>query len=47
MYGAILHRFPYAIYFVPRESFTAVVAILHTKRRAAVWERRVRRESAG
>ena len=41
---AILHRFPYAIYFVPRESFVAVVAILHTKRRSALWEQRVRRE---
>ena len=44
---AFLHRFPYAIYFVLHESFAAVVAVLHTKRRSAVWENRVRREEEG
>jgi plasmid stabilization system protein ParE len=44
---AILQRFPYAIYFVTRESFIAVVAIFHTKRRSALWEMRVSREVEG
>ena len=44
---AMLHRFPYAVYFVPRESFAAIVAILHTKRRSALWEKRARREEEG
>jgi plasmid stabilization system protein ParE len=44
---AILHRFPYAVYFVLHESYAAVVAILHTKRRSAVWEKRVPQEEEG
>jgi toxin ParE1/3/4 len=44
---ALAHRFPFAIYFVPRESFSAVVAVLHNKRRPALWKERVRREKVG
>jgi plasmid stabilization system protein ParE len=44
---ALSHRFPYAIYFVTRVSFSAVIAVLHNKRRPALWKARARHEKAG
>ena len=39
---ALLHRFPYCIYFVVRERDLVVLAVLHGGRRPAEWKRRWR-----
>jgi plasmid stabilization system protein ParE len=41
---ALLHRFPYAVYFVLREDEAIVLAVLHQRRRPGEWQRRARRE---
>jgi plasmid stabilization system protein ParE len=40
----LLHRFPYAVYFVLRGGQAIVVAVLHQRRRPATWKRRARDE---
>lgn len=44
---ALLRRFPYAVFFVPRATDVAVVAVLHQRREPTAWERRVHAEEAG
>jgi toxin ParE1/3/4 len=44
---ALLRRFPYAIYFVLRGSEVIVLAVLHQRRRAGEWQRRMRGERSG
>jgi plasmid stabilization system protein ParE len=39
---ALLKRFPYAIYFVVEEQTIVVLAVLHTSRDPAEWQRRSR-----
>lgn len=40
---ALLRRFPYAVYFVVDEKLVVVLAILHTSRDPAEWQRRTDR----
>lgn len=44
---ALLRRFPYALFFVPRTATVVVVAVLHQHRKPTSWERRVHAEEAG
>lgn len=37
---AILHRFPYAVFYVVRPEFVSVVAVLHHARHPRAWQRR-------
>ena len=37
----LLHKFPYAVYFLCDEDETVIVAVLHQRRDPAVWKRRV------
>ncbi len=37
---ALLHRFPYSIYFVNEPEATAIIAVLHQHRRPASWKSR-------
>lgn len=37
---ALLHQFPYATYFLRRESVASVIAVLHQHRRPGGWKRR-------
>jgi len=39
---ALLKRFPYAIYFVVEDEIIVVLAVLHTSRDPAEWQRRAR-----
>lgn len=36
---AILHRFPYAVFYVVRPEFVSVVAVLHHARHPRAWQR--------
>jgi plasmid stabilization system protein ParE len=38
---ALLHRFPYSVYFKVADETVDVVAILHHHRRPSVWEQRI------
>jgi len=38
----LLHRFPYAVYFVHESSVIEVFAILHQQRNQLVWQKRAR-----
>jgi plasmid stabilization system protein ParE len=42
----LLHRFPYAVYFILRREEAIVLAVLHQRRRPGEWQRRARRERA-
>lgn len=44
---ALLHRFPYATYFVRRVDSAILIAVLHQRRRPDVWRARARVEGAG
>lgn len=44
---ALLHRFPYATYFVRRADVAIIVAVLHQHRRPGAWKARARVEGAG
>jgi toxin ParE1/3/4 len=44
---ALLRRFPYAVYFVPRTAEVVVVAVLHQRREPTLWEKRVHAEEVG
>jgi plasmid stabilization system protein ParE len=44
---ALLHRFPYAAYFVRRESLAIVVAVLHQHQRPGGWRPRAKFEGPG
>jgi plasmid stabilization system protein ParE len=37
----LLHRFPYAVYFLVETGQTVIVAVLHQRRDPAVWKHRV------
>jgi plasmid stabilization system protein ParE len=37
---ALLHRFPYSIYFVNEPEAAAIMAVLHQHRRPAAWKSR-------
>ncbi|MDX6557144.1 MAG: toxin ParE2 [Blastocatellia bacterium] len=37
---ALLHRFPYSIYFVNEPEAAAIIAVLHQHRRPAAWKSR-------
>lgn len=44
---ALLHRFPYATYFIRREDVAIVIAVLHQHQRPGGWKPRVKLEEAG
>ncbi len=44
---ALLHRFPYATYFVRRADIAIIVAVLHQHRKPGAWKARARLEEAG
>lgn len=37
---ALLHKFPYSIYFVTEPEAAAIIAVLHQHRRPAAWKSR-------
>ncbi len=39
---ALLHAFPYAVYFRPSAQTVAVLAVLHLRRNPTIWRARVR-----
>ena len=39
---ALLKRFPYAVYFVVEQQIIVILAVLHTSRDPAEWQRRSR-----
>lgn len=41
---ALLHRFPYAAYFVRREDLAIVIAVLHQRQRPGSWKPRMKLE---
>lgn len=41
IHRALTHRFPYAIYFSVESDVIVVVAVLHTARDPAEWQRRI------
>ncbi len=41
---ALLHHFPYATYFVRREDFAIIIAVLHQHKRPGGWKPRARTE---
>ena len=43
---ALLHRFPYAAYFIRREDVGIVIAVLHQHQRPGGWKPRVKLEEA-
>jgi toxin ParE1/3/4 len=47
VHRALLHRFPYATYFVRRADIAIVVAVLHQHRRPGAWKPRAHLEGAG
>lgn len=44
---ALLHRFPYAAYFVRREDLAIVIAVLHQRQRPGSWKPRMKFEETG
>lgn len=42
---ALLHRFPYGVFYAIRVTDVIVFAVLHTARKPATWRGRLRRES--
>ena len=44
---ALLHRFPYAVYFVRRKDVAVVIAVLHQHQRPGGWKPRAKLEQAG
>ena len=44
---ALLHHFPYATYFMRRESVAIIIAVLHQHRRPGAWRPRAHLEGAG
>ena len=38
---ALVHRFPYAVYYQVEPDHVAVIAVFHTKRDPRIWQRRV------
>jgi plasmid stabilization system protein ParE len=43
---ALLHRFPYAAYFIRRDALAIVIAVLHQHRRPGTWRRRAKPDPA-
>ena len=39
---ALLHKFPYSIYFVAERQRVAIIAVLHQHRRPSAWKSRMR-----
>jgi plasmid stabilization system protein ParE len=44
---ALLHRFPYGVYFLSRADAVVVLAVLHQHRNPSEWQRRAKSERAG
>ncbi len=44
---ALLHRFPYATYFIRREAVAIVIAVLHQHQRPGGWKPRLKPERTG
>lgn len=45
---ALLHRFPYAVYFIaPDDARAVVLAVLHQHRNPGGWRRRIRDDDGG
>ena len=44
---ALLHNFPYATYFIRRESVAIIIAVLHQHQRPGGWKPLVKLEEAG
>jgi len=44
MRRALLHRFPYSVYFIDQVDTVIIFAVLHQHRDPAEWKRRARRE---
>ncbi len=44
---ALLHRFPYATYFIRREALAIVIAVLHQHQRPGGWKPRIKLEETG
>jgi plasmid stabilization system protein ParE len=44
---ALLHRFPYAVYFVDEPLRIVVIGIFHERRSPATWRRRLLKSEAG
>ena len=44
---ALLHRFPYATYFIRRETLAVVIAVLHQHQRPGGWKPRMKLEGRG
>lgn len=42
----LLHRFPYAVFFLLEEDTVVVLAVLHQRRDPAIWKHRVSSERA-
>jgi hypothetical protein len=36
-----VHRFPYRVYYLPQAESIEIVAVFHTSRDPAIWQRRV------
>jgi plasmid stabilization system protein ParE len=37
----LLHKFPYAVYFLLEEDRVVIIAVLHQRRNPSVWKRRL------
>ena len=37
---ALLHRFPYSVYFIPKEATISIIALLHLHRHPDTWKHR-------
>lgn len=44
---ALLHRFPYATYFIRRKAMAIVIAVLHQHQRTGGWKPLMKLEGAG
>lgn len=44
---ALLHRFPYAVYFVDEPARVVVIGVFHERRNPATWRGRLRKSEAG
>lgn len=44
---ALLHQFPYAVYFVRQADVAYVIAVLHQRRRPGRWRERIELEPPG
>jgi len=47
LHRALLHRFPYGVYFLSRTDAVVVLAVLHQHRSPSEWEHRAKGERIG